>query len=302
MVLIILLYSLFASVFTVAKIGLNYTEPLFFVGTRMLIASLCMLSYTALRDYRSLTFRPGSVKRLVALAFFNIYLTNALEFWGLNYLSSFKTCFIYSLSPFIAALLSFLLFEERLTLRKWIGLLIGFIGFIPILLQMESEPSQRSYSGVFTPELAVALAAVASSYGWIIMRQLIRKDGYEPAVANGYSMLLGGFFSLLHSFCVESWRPLPVTNYLAFAQCTLLLVVISNLLAYNLYAKLLKRFTATFLSFAGFICPLAAAFFGWLILGERVGMAFAGCAAIVFIGLLIFYKEELHGTQLFPSI
>ncbi|MDP1836232.1 MAG: DMT family transporter [Chlamydiales bacterium] len=295
MPLIIVLYSLFASVFTIAKIGLGYTQPFFFVGTRMVFAGVLMLAYMWFTNPNSVKIHRGTVKRLLALAFFNIYLTNAMEFWGLKYLTSFKTCFIYSLSPFMAALFSFLVFDERMTNRKWIGLSIGFMGFVPILFQMGGQDAEMIYGGIFSlPELAVVVAAIASSYGWIVMRQLIREDGYHPMIANGFSMLVGGFFALAHSGLAETWQPFPVTDYVVFTECTLLLVLISNILAYNLYGFLLKRFTATFLSFSGFMCPLLAAFFGWLVLGETITLMFMSSAAVVFAGLIVFYQEELR--------
>ena len=72
------------------------------------------------------------------------------------------------------------------------------------------------------------------------------------------------------------------------------LIIVSNLLAYNLYGALLKRFSATFLSFAGFSTPLITAFFGWAFIHETVSWGFIGCAVIVFIGLGLFYQEELR--------
>jgi len=95
-------------VFTISKVGLQYTQPFFFVGTRMLTAGALLLLYQAVRDPKSLKLTGGAWGTLALLAIFNIYLTNAMEFWGLKYLTSFKTCFIYSLSPFMAAFLSYL--------------------------------------------------------------------------------------------------------------------------------------------------------------------------------------------------
>lgn len=293
--LIVILYSLFASVFTIAKVGLDYTQPIFFVGSRMVIAGILMIAYQALTAPQTLVIKKKFIWTLVGLAFFNIYLTNVMEFWGLKYLTSFKTCFIYSLSPFMAAFLSYFMFDERMTSRKWLGLGIGIVGFAPILVQMGDAEATMVYGGVFSlPEIAVMVAAAASSFGWILMRKLIKEGGYQPLVANGFSMLIGGVFSLVHSGLVETWDPMPVTSYVPFLECTLLLVIISNILAYNLYGVLLRRFTATFLSFSGFITPLITAFFGWVVLGETITTTFFVSASVVFVGLLVFYQEELR--------
>src|SRR5262249_47680543 len=134
MFFVFLLYALFASVFTIAKTGLEYSQPYFFVGSRMLLAGILLLGYQFLFHRSKFTLKKKDIGRKFLLALFMIYLTNTFEFWGLKYLTSFKTCFIYSLSPFVSALVSFLVLSEKLSPRKWLGLLIGFAGLTPVLL------------------------------------------------------------------------------------------------------------------------------------------------------------------------
>lgn len=291
---IILLYALFASIFTVAKTGLNYVQPLFLVGSRMMLAGMILLAYQFFIKKENFLFDRITWIRLILLALFNIYLTNIFEFWGLKYLTSFKTCFIYSLSPFLSALFSYFLFVEKLTKRKWLGLFIGFTGFIPILLHHTSYEEETGNLFFFSwAELSVMMAAICSVYGWIVLKQLVNEHQLSPATANGVTMFGGGLLALSHSFFTENWNPLPVSNYGVFFECTLLLIIISNLICYNLYGTLLKRYSATFMSFAGFTTPLFSALFGWLFLGEEVTWPFYASFSIVFIGLLIFDKDEL---------
>lgn len=291
---VLLLYAMFASVFTIAKTGLMYSQPFFLVGTRMLFAGILLLIYQCFVQKQSLSFGRKTWQRLILLAFFNIYLTNAFEFWGLRYLTSFKTCFIYSLSPFLSALFSYFLFSENLTSKKWMGLLVGILGFMPILLAQTSSEEQTGHLFFFSwAELAVTMAAICSVYGWILLKQLVSEDQLSPLTANGMSMFMGGGLALIHSFAIEDWHPFPVTNYPIFFECTLLLIVISNLICYNLYGTLLKRYTATFMSFAGFTTPLFTALFGWLVLGEIVTWPFYLSFIIVLFGLLLFDQDEL---------
>ncbi len=294
MFFVILLYALFASVFTLAKTGLEYTQPLFLVGSRMFAAGLLIVAYQWFFNRDQLKFKKEHIWRFLRLAAFNIYLTNIFELWGLQYLTSFKTCFIYSLSPFVSALFSYLMFSETLNTKKWMGLLIGFCGFIPILLSETSSEEQTGHLWFFSwAEIAVMLAVVSSVYGWILLRQLVKENSYSPLTANGFSMAIGGAMALIHSGFVENWDPLPVTEYIPFLECSLLLMIISNFIAYNLYGFLLRKYTATFVSFAGFITPLFTALFGWFFLGETVTMPFYISAVIVFSGLTLFHQEEL---------
>lgn len=302
MFLVVLLYAFFASVFTISKEGLVYSQPLFLVGSRMLLAGLCMLAYLVVFNRKALVIKREHVWRLVLLSIFSIYLTNALEYWGLKYLTSFKTCFIYSLSPFISALFSYWMLKDKMSMKKWAGLCIGFIGFLPILL---NETNTEELTGHFLflsgAELAVMGAAFSAVYGWILLKQLVQENGYSPWLANGASMTLGGVIALVHSAMVEPWDPIPVTEMRPFVECTLLLIIISNFICYNMYGFLLRRYSATFISFAGFVTPLFTALFGWYYLGEVVTWPFYVSAVIVFGGLFMFYQEELKEGYYVPA-
>ncbi len=294
MALVFLLYILFASVFTIAKYGLDYTGPLFLIGSRMIVAGLIMLVFLYFYDRKSLVLKKEHFKPLLFLSLFNIYLTNAFEFWGLQQIPSFKTCFIYSLSPFLSAILSYAIFSEMMNWKKWLGLLIGMVGFVPMFIP--ENVSSDTFEELFTfslPEISVVMAAACSVYGWIMLRQMTKHHQMSPVTANGYSMLIGGAMAITNSLFTENWDPIPVTNMTAFLISAGAMIVISNLVAYNLYGYLLRCYSATFISFAGFTTPLFAAFFGWFFLGETVTWSFAISATIVFFGLLIFYQEEL---------
>lgn len=294
MFFVFLLYALFASVFTIAKTGLEYTQPFFFVGSRMVFAGVLLAGYQVVKDPSSFKIRTKDLVLLFSLALFSIYLTNVSEFWGLQYLTSSKACFIYSLSPFISVLFSYLLFGEKMSSGKWIGLLIGFGGMLPMLLAQTTEEERAGHFFFFSwAEMAVIGAATFSVYGWVLLKQLVKDREYSPLTINGLSMLIGGVFALVHSYLTEGWHPVPVVEFLPFIECSLLLVVVSNLICYNLYGFLLKKFSPTLMSFAGLSTPLFTALFGWIFLQETISWPFFVSLSIVSLGLAVFYREEL---------
>ncbi len=296
MALVILLYALFASVFTVGKVGLEVSAPFFLVGARMGFAGVLMLGYLYFFNKKELKLNRSHLLQFILLGTFNIYITNVCEFWGLKYLTAAKTCFLYSLSPFVSALLAYVMLNERMSQKKWIGLIIGFLGFIPILLSQTSQEELTGHFWIFSwAELSVMTAAVCSVYGWIVLSKLM-KLGYHPLFVNGVSMTIGGTMTLIQSAVFENWNPVPVSDYTTFFMVCGFLMVVSNFICYNLYGFLLKRFSATFISFAGFTTPLITAFMGWVFLGEGVDYSFFLSAGIVFSGLTLFYFEELSAS------
>jgi drug/metabolite transporter (DMT)-like permease len=56
---------------------------------------------------------------------------------------------------------------------------------------------------------------------------------------------------------------------------------------------MLKRYTATFLSFMGLLSPIFASFTGWILLGESISWTIFFSTAIVCSGLWIVYRAEL---------
>ncbi len=293
--LVFLTFFIWSTMFTLGKTALEFSPPVFLTGVRMFLGGLVILIFLAIARRQDLKIKKHQIFPLILLAISAVYLTNVFEFWGLKYLTAAKACFIYSLSPFLSALFSYFQFKEKISSRKFLGLLVGFIGFIPVLLhQSSSEEGVGGFSFLSWPEIALIVATITSVYGWILLRKLGKDDGMSPLMANGTSMCLGGLFALVHSLFADTWNPTPVTNYFGFFQGVVMMIIISNLICSNLYGFLLKRFTATFLSFAGLMTPLFAAFFGWLVLGETVSWTFFLSLGIISLGLWLVYAEELR--------
>lgn len=295
--LVVLLYATWSSVFTFGKAVLEYTTPLFLTGTRMLLAGAMMLLFLAIRNRSQFSLDKRKWLSIGALAIFSIFLTNVLEFWGLQYLTAAKTCFIYSLSPFFAALFSYFHFKEKMSKAKWIGMFIGVLGMIPVFMTQTGSEELFSAFGFLTwPTLAIVGAALFSVYGWVILRLIVKDSEISPVMANGSSMAIGGVMALVASYFVDGWSPsLPVVAgaMAPFAAGLLGMAVLYNIFCYNLYGMLLKRFTATFLSFMGLLSPIFASLTGWLFLGETPSWQIFLSTGFVSIGLFIVYRAEL---------
>jgi drug/metabolite transporter (DMT)-like permease len=303
-IVVILMYGLWSSMFSLAKVALAYSPPIFLTSARMLLAGLILLSYLALTKRASFRLQKKQIFSLALLALFSIYLTNILEFWALPYLSAGKACFIYSLSPFFAAFFSYLHFGERINMRKWIGLSLGVVAFIPVLyLRTGAEGSWTVLGFLSWPALAIMAAALFSVYGWVILRLTVKEQMVSPLMANGMSMFFGGMLALFHSMLTESWTPLPVAagDLAPFMGWTLTMTFISNIICYNLYGMMLKKFTATLLSFLGLVSPIFASFHGWLFLDEPISWVIFFSTAIVSLGLWIVYSAELKQGYIVKS-
>jgi drug/metabolite transporter (DMT)-like permease len=284
---------LWSSVFPLGKEVLTTTTPLFLTSSRMIFAGLLLLFFLFLTKIRSFKLSLKQFFLIALLGIFNIYLVNALEFWSLQHLSASKVCFLYGLSPFLSAFLSFIHFGEKMTRKKWYGLGFGFLAYLPVLF-LQQGGIRAFTSSSFLPELAMIGAVFFSCYGWILLRYLLRSQNISFSMANGMSMLIGGVLALGHSLLVDTWSPYPVSNWALFAKGLLLMTFISNIICYNLYGYLLKKYTATLLSFAGLLSPIFASISAYFILNEPFEPIIFVCTAFILFALYIVYTEELR--------
>lgn len=293
MYLVLLLNALLASTFVLGKIVLAYTTPLFFVGTSMVMGGLILLGYLFFKERSSLRVAGKDTGYFFRVSFFTIALSYGLQFWGMQYMPAFKTCFLYNISPFASYLIAFLMFNQKMRLKKWIGLIIGFAGLIPILIS--TSPAEQGLGSMFFfsgAEVAVLASAVFYAYGWFDIRVLVHERNYSPLLVNGVSMLLGGSGTLLAAFLIEG--RFVIHNMSIFLALLIATIMIEYLICNNLYAMLLNRHSETFLSFSTFLIPLFGAIYSCLFLQEVITWHFFLSTFIVGVAIWFFYKAELE--------
>jgi drug/metabolite transporter (DMT)-like permease len=291
MILVVILYALLALTFPLSQYALIYTGPVFLIAFRMLLASAFLLGYHFLTGGR-FNIRKEDWWLFIKTSFFYIYLAFIPEFWALQYISSLKTTIMYSLTPFITAFLEYTLLHGRLTKNKMIGMLIGTTGIVPLLMLPNTQClplGQCKYP--FLAEAMLLLAIIAGAYAWFLIKDLSHK-GYSLTFINGTTMAIGGIMSSITYVFTDPLSQRPVSEIGPFLFYTLALIIISNVIVYNLYGYLLKHYSVTFVSFAGFLSPLFGTLYAWLFFRERISWQYFISFIFVSIGLSIFYRGE----------
>ena len=308
MILVIVMYLLFASTFTLGKAVLSYVSPFLFIAIRMVLGGSVLLGYYALVAKQRLSIKKADLSLFVRIIIFHIFCAYTLEYWALGYVTSAKACLLYNLSPFVTAIFYYFLCAERLTYRQICGLIIGFLGFIPILVAQTPLEKIAWHVGFLSCyEIALILSVISSAYGWMIVKDLSSK-GYSLVLINGISMTGGGILAFILSLFTEGipvMKNVPVAlpnmvpivglvgeQLIVLVGYSIALVLIANIIGYNLYGYLLSRYSATFLSFAGFMTPLFAALLGWIFLSEPVTWHFFATMILVVFGLYLFHEKK----------
>lgn len=310
MILIIILYALFASTFTISKAALSYTTPLFLVAVRFFLAGVILLGYSLVRKkMRRIPKRDYFL--FIQLALCTFYLSFTTDVAALQYISSANACLIYNLSPFITAFLAYILHQETLSIKQAGALLLGFFAYIPLVQAMAHQGDSWQFRG----ELLMLCAVASSCYGWLILKQLVVDRKYNPVFVNGIGIFAASIVTSIHAFLAEGVPSIIFTGgyqpsflislvgaftgnaYLdwgMFCIYTLLLVIIAHIICYVLYTYLLKTYSPTFMALAGSLTPLFAGFFGWFFLGEKISVSFCVTLSLTSCAIALFYYDELY--------
>lgn len=305
MILLVVLYALLASTFTIGKYALDYSKPCFLIAFRMIIGGTLLLGYTYWRLGTLRFIKSRDYRLFFKTSLFHIYLAFVLEFWAMQYISSAKTNLFFSLTPFISAYLAYYLLKEALGLTKWVGMILGFIGLCPVLfMKPDAQDVCADFFRISLPELVLLFAVFSCAYAWFLVKQLMDK-GYHLTDVNGVAMFIGGLMTLLTSLVFEMFLPavqgepvVVVSKWGPFLWGALALVLVSNIIAYNLYAWLFHHYSLTFISLAGFLCPIFGALFGWFFLSEVITWHYYVSFLLVTIALLVFYHGEMKQKRL----
>ncbi|MFA5999164.1 MAG: DMT family transporter [Candidatus Babeliales bacterium] len=304
MFLIILLYAVFSAM-TFINSSLIATNPYpFFVGMiRALGSSAILLSYSWV-FFRKETMQFSLPKRGWKLLLTYGVLIHAFVMCGFSYAVQYadpvSICFIVASGPFLTAIIQYFRKEEYLTYKKIVGLLVGFLGLLPILMISEHAVAigSKTQSLQWWGNLVAFLSMLVFSYGWIVLKQFLKEFSHPIQLINGIAMLVGGLVSAVFVMFVHGFSMFSLSFSHDFPTLMMAFLA-SSLLTYMLYVYLLTKYSPTFISFAGFLEPAFGLFYGAVFMGYAVTGNALFALLVLFAGLYIFYLEELKNTPTF---
>ena len=296
MISILLGFALLASAIISNKIALQFIAPTFLVALRMLCAGVLLIGFAWRKSHR---LHWGYLKQdavtILTISFFTTLFPSLLKAYALKNMFSSKAAFLGSLDPFVTAMYAYVLWHEKLSFQKLVGIGVGFIGTMMVLFMISPNEQTLMAGSVFSyPELAALGAMAIGRLGWILVQKLLKKDRYSVPEINGVTMLVSGLGSLALAIY---WQEVSLSQ-LSFSHYKLLValawtIIVGNVFGYSLYAHALRVHSATFVALTGFSVPIFVYLFGWLILGEPLSAYFMCATFVTFIGLLIFYHAEI---------
>ena len=260
--------------------------PLFAgLSIRFLSAGIIFLSIHLIRKKKILVSRKMLLIYL-QYGLINFSLCYFLTYWGAKYVFSNLGAILWSLLPlFVAGMAHFCIPDDRLNLRKALGMLIGLFGAILLLTQGENLGEGEVTLGLLAILLSVFLAAWPNVY---LKMQNEKVDSYH---LNGFGMSFAGLvFSVFYFFYERAQTiPLDFNN----VGAVFFLTVPGTVLTWGIYIWLFNYLPVTQISYTAFYPPIVASLVGWLFLGESLPfIAIVGSAMIIAGGYLVVSKKR----------
>lgn len=211
-----------------------------------------------------------------------------LFFWHLSikYTTVANATLLSNFAPVVVTLGAWLILRERITGQFLLAMAVSIVG----ALMLVGSSFQLGGTNVFGDLLAFTTALFYGAY-MIAVAKLRGRHGTQELMF--WSSLVTAI-ALLPAVWLMGEGLMPATSA---GWATLFgLAWISHALGQGLIAYALGHLPASFSSLVVLVQPVAAAFFGWLWLGEGLSLLQIGGGVVVLIGILLARRAQLAPT------
>ncbi len=251
--------------------------------------SIASVALTPLILYRRSFALPSKKELLVLLAIsFCAVIPTSLVSLGIEMTNSIVAATLVNTNPLIVTLLAPFLIGERITVKKILGLVLGFAGVVAVIFN-----GQNPFTNVGDAYLMGAFitlgGALLSALNKIYSKNLVRKyDGL-------YVTFLGVVFGTIMLGCLEGFK----NGFHDIPQLTpwtiLLLItlgVVNTALPWTIWSSSLKHLDIHVAASFNLLVPVFAALYSLVFLSEKFTFWILIGLAFVCIGIYVVQREE----------
>jgi drug/metabolite transporter (DMT)-like permease len=247
------------------KIAVSEATPLVLVGLRTLTGALALLA--VILASRSAKLRWSELRPwlgvFAVVGLFNVALPFVLISWSEQYISSGVASILNSTTPlFTIVLAPLFLRDDRFTLPKLLGLVVGFAGVVVLFLQELGSGFHADLAAQGVMLLATLSYAGASVYAR-------RKSQTLPAAVQAF-LQLSTAAVLVWTYTALTARPVRLPQLPLTWAALLWLGLLGSCAAYILYFQLLHSIGPTRTTMVTYTMPLVGVALGAVFLHEQL--------------------------------
>lgn len=273
---------LWSTGFIAAKFALPYIEPFTLLLVRMLITVVAFFGLILV--FRSEWPKPADAwhQMVVGSLIHAAYLGGVFAAIKLNMPAGIASL-IVGLQPLLTAVMAWLLLNNQLTRRQWLGLILGLVGVTLVLIQRDNATMAHFQPAAF---IAITVALFAISVGTI----------YQKKYGQGSRLLTGSFYQYLAtalwmgllSFGFESQQ---ITWSFTLITALAWLVIVLSIMAILLLMVMIREGESARVASYFYLVPPVTALQGWLLFDEQFTVLALAGIGITVVGVYLVIRS-----------
>lgn len=275
---LLVLGLLWGSSYLFIKVAVGGVDPVTLVAGRLTIGTLFL--YGMVKAHGLELNRDRKIwAHIIVMSFVGIIVPQVLIAWSEQHVTSSAAAILNATTPFFTLIFATSVIQtEYFSRTKAIGLAAGFAG----IAVMTGDGILKIATSSAQGEIALLVASLGYGFAFAYARRFLR--GEPLVLASGQMMLsalvlVPGMFLLGH----------PTQMHLNIDRliCWVALGTLSSGVAYILYYRLIAEIGAISASFGTYLIPIVGLFWGWLLLGESIGVRTIIGVVMILAGLAI---------------
>ena len=280
--LLLLLGAIWGSSFFNIKIATYSYEPYTLALVRVIFATFTLLAVSFFYKVKIQAFSKKRWKIYALVGLCNIAIPFSLIAVGTNEVDSYLAAILMSTTPLTGSILAHIFIKnEKITLFKSIGIIIGFTGvlflFFDKLILNESN---------YFFAIVILVGSTFYSISGIIILKYLKKSGNINVTTS--TLIWALIFLLPMSFIFE--KPFSSTPTLFSTISLIYLGVVATGFAWWLRFKILAKNGLVFQTQVAYLIPIFGVIFGVLILNEQITWKILVSLVIIISGIHIVKK------------
>lgn len=246
-------------------------------GLRFAVAAVIIIVWAKIQKMPLAINRKQIRQTMILGAIFVVQLS--LFYSGLGRTTASHGVLIANMLPFFVLILAhFFIPEDRITLKKGVGMALGFIGVVVLFF----DSPDMAYD-VKTGDLLILAAVVCWSISAVRVKQI--NSDYNFIQITLYPMMFAVPFFFIAGFL---WDEQMIRTINAMVINSMLYqTFVTASFGFLVWNSLLQRYGATAMHSFVFILPLAGVFFGVLLLNEPITPYLAVSIFFIVTGVLV---------------
>ncbi len=284
---------LWGSAFPAVKVGYSLfnisindiATKLIFAGLRFALAGIIVLLVQVISKKDILSFSKSECIQVTLLGVMQTTVQYIFFYVGMSYTTGVRGSIINGTGTFFSIILAHFIYKnDRLSLNKIIGCIIGFLGVIIVNLNGESLV-QNSFS--FKGEGFIMMAALMLSISSIYGKRVTKKK--DASIVTGYQLFIGGVILIIIGFLFNG----KLEGFTVKSISLLIYMALISSIAFVIWTELLKYNKVGVISVFNFLIPVFGTLLSAIFLGENIFNIKILIALIcVCIGIFLVYRKK----------